>query len=167
MVEKYPKMTFYYHHGFKPTVEKFLEICAREGKSPSEHIRKMIAEYVRVHEPGNPQKRLDRVLEDGEPTGPTCVECGKPATRRYFVEGTTIYRCADHYFRLAGAKQVISWQELDRPPYGPALKDEVNPRCRLCGEPALYYSWWFVTTRRSTKVYWCEKHRPKRGSVEL
>jgi len=62
--------------------KKFMEICRREKESASSKIQWWIAEYVRQHEPGNPQLRLDRILA-GEPrpgVPPKCRFCGQPAT---------------------------------------------------------------------------------------
>jgi len=43
--------------------EKLKEIARREGRSASAVISELIEEYVRQHEPGNPQLRLDLILE--------------------------------------------------------------------------------------------------------
>jgi len=45
------------------TYEKLKEIARREGRSASSIINELIEEYIRKHEPGNPQLRLDRILE--------------------------------------------------------------------------------------------------------
>jgi len=46
---------FYCPDGLVPTVETFQKICQREGTSMSEKILDFISNYVRIHEPGNPQ----------------------------------------------------------------------------------------------------------------
>jgi len=50
------------------------EIVRREGRSLSQLFIQFVREYVRQHEPGNPQLRLDRVLATGE-TKPEPIKC--------------------------------------------------------------------------------------------
>lgn len=52
-------------HGWEETWRKFVEICKRETGYPSasEKIRDFVTNYVKVHEPGNPQWPLNRWLE--------------------------------------------------------------------------------------------------------
>jgi hypothetical protein len=42
------------------------EIAKREGKSVSQLIREFLESYARLHEPGNPQQRLDTVIRLGK-----------------------------------------------------------------------------------------------------
>ena len=42
------------------------EIARREGKSVSLLIREFLEQYVRLHEPGNPQQRLDTIIKLGK-----------------------------------------------------------------------------------------------------
>ena len=55
---------FYVNEDFIPFYEKYIEIMKRENSSVSEGIRDLIKSYVRLHEPGNPQQRLDVILID-------------------------------------------------------------------------------------------------------
>ena len=48
----------------KDIVKKASEILKREGSSLSEFFNDSIAEYVRLHDKGNPQQRIDVVLFD-------------------------------------------------------------------------------------------------------
>lgn len=72
----------------------------------------MIEEYVRIHEPGNPQKRLDVILNDGGPMGPVCSECGSPAERRYRTRYGPVLRCRRHRLGLMDPVGVQGWTEL-------------------------------------------------------
>ena len=42
-------------------------ILRREGNSFSEWVRRQVKEYVRLHEPGNPQQTVTRYIECGKP----------------------------------------------------------------------------------------------------
>jgi len=60
---------------FEPTMETLKEILKREGRSISGWIRDNADQYVRLHEPGNPQQRLDTILKLGKAyhaPGPIC-----------------------------------------------------------------------------------------------
>jgi len=50
----------YVPYDWEETWEKFGKICAREGESVSHRILQMLQEYIRKHEPGNPQLTLER-----------------------------------------------------------------------------------------------------------
>ena len=93
---KSPVKKFYYDDGLTGTWDKFIEICRREGSSASKKLREFIIEYVADHEPGNPQLKLDRVLEDGGPRGPVCDVCGQVAKYRVNLPGRQLYRCRQH-----------------------------------------------------------------------
>lgn len=43
---------------FSPTWKKYLEICARDGRSASEEIRIFVEGQVRGRDPGNPQRPI-------------------------------------------------------------------------------------------------------------
>lgn len=94
----------YISEGFRQLWAKFMEICEREGSSGSEKIREFVREYVRRHEPGNPQTRLDVILRRGAPPykPPSCDSCNQPAEYICYV-GTrelgpyrAVYACAQH-----------------------------------------------------------------------
>jgi tRNA-dihydrouridine synthase len=45
---------------------KLKQIAKREGRPVAEVVRELVEGYVRLHEPGNPQQRLDVVLKTGK-----------------------------------------------------------------------------------------------------
>ena len=94
----------YIPEGFRQLWAKFMEICEREGSSGSEKIREYVRDYVHRHEPGNPQTRLDVILERGAPLNqaPRCGYCDQPATYicylrdGQFAAGRAVYACDKH-----------------------------------------------------------------------
>jgi len=46
--------------------QKFKKIAEREGRSAGEILTEFISNYVRVHEPGNPQWPINRFFEKSE-----------------------------------------------------------------------------------------------------
>ena len=77
----------YIPEGFTQIWDKFMEICDREGSSSSAKVRDFIRDYVRRHEPGNPQTRIDKIMERRAPPGqpPRCSQCDQPATYICFL----------------------------------------------------------------------------------
>lgn len=59
------------------TYSKMRNILFREGKSFSSWIWERAREYVRLHEPGNPQQTMDYIIENGRSyhAPPTCKVC--------------------------------------------------------------------------------------------
>jgi len=57
---------FYVPNGFRPTLEKFEKILKREGSNLSKWFRQQATDYVRRHEPGNPQQLLTRYDEENQ-----------------------------------------------------------------------------------------------------
>ena len=55
---------------FYQTVVKARKIADREGRSLSDLIRDLLRDYVRVHEPGNPQLPLTRFTGEQKPEEP-------------------------------------------------------------------------------------------------
>jgi len=88
-VNKTPKWftrTLYIPELFLPVWTKFIEICDREGSSGSEKIREYVRDYVREHEPGNPQRLLDPVLKRGSyEDRPICSFCEEMAAFKIFI----------------------------------------------------------------------------------
>jgi hypothetical protein len=113
----------YIPEGFREVWDKFLEICRREGSSGSDKIRDLITEYVRAHEPGNPQTRLDLILERGGPPSqpPSCSYCAKEA--RYvgylkdglFTPARPIYLCELHRNLCRAQSPFYGERRLDAP----------------------------------------------------
>jgi hypothetical protein len=71
---EYPQAILYVPGDMQPTLKKLREILDREGKSVSAWFREQAVDYVREHEPGNPQKRLEPFT--GEPTAVDPFGCG-------------------------------------------------------------------------------------------
>ena len=69
-------ITFSVSEEMKPIVDKFKEICQREGKSMSKMLVELIEDYVKRHANGNPAIPLDRWTEDKEFIA--CPTLGEP-----------------------------------------------------------------------------------------
>jgi len=77
--------------------ERFKTICAREGDKMSSKIEGWIRNYVTEHEPGNPQLRLDKMLQ--LKLERTCY-CGKAATHEVWAKnGWHGFLCLDDLTR--------------------------------------------------------------------
>jgi len=95
---------FYFPREFERLWETLDEIAKREGRSRSKILRECVEEYVRLHELGNPQTRLDVILDRGAPAKepPRCSYCSKPATYiSYLKDGLfsvarAVYTCDLH-----------------------------------------------------------------------
>jgi len=77
-----PQISFYIYPNEEELFKKLKEIANREGRSVTEILKEMAREYVRRHEPGNPQLRLDKILA-GEPRpgmSPRCRFCDRLAS---------------------------------------------------------------------------------------
>jgi len=81
-------------------VERAKEVARREGSSLSKLILAYLEEYVRRHEGGNPQTRLDRILSGSEPAAKTCAMCRNPAAILGYRGGVQVRLCRDHFHRL-------------------------------------------------------------------
>lgn len=110
----------YLPEGFLQIWTKFMEICDREGSSGSEKVRDFVRAYVRRHEPGNPQTRLDTIIERGAPPNqpPRCGFCDRPAAyichirKSQFASAQAVYACDDHRRRLAVENPFFGYREL-------------------------------------------------------
>ena len=90
---------FYVPPEFEHSLKKMEEILHREGSSLSKWIRQQIDEYVRAHEPGNPQQLIPRYVEHGKPyiAPGKCVYCPRPGVTTGVYEGGKTYRlCEAH-----------------------------------------------------------------------
>ena len=58
MVERKTNYQFYAPETFRATWKKFQELIKRDGGSPSAELRIWIEQYVRGHDPGNPQRPI-------------------------------------------------------------------------------------------------------------
>jgi len=101
----------YIRKGEEALYRRFREIAKREGRSPSRILMDAIREYVRRHEPGNPQRLLTFYQAGREPgTGRIlCQRCGNPAECRVwiqagggFTERILCSRCADRDVKTPG-----------------------------------------------------------------
>jgi len=61
------KHTFYTPKNLGITFQKLEEILKREGSCLSHWIQTNAVDYVRLHEPGNPQQRIDTIIHNGHP----------------------------------------------------------------------------------------------------
>jgi hypothetical protein len=67
---------FYVPDAFEDTFKTFEEILAREKKSLSSWLRDNAEHYVRLHEPGNPQQRIDIIMKLGKAYHAESPICG-------------------------------------------------------------------------------------------
>jgi hypothetical protein len=86
------RTTIYISH---ETWQTFREICRREGITASEKIEEMIHRYNLLHSPGNPQQRLDRLLQRQKTyrAKPLCA-CGKLADYKALIGNSWIPLCS-------------------------------------------------------------------------
>ncbi|RLG90020.1 MAG: hypothetical protein DRO36_06790 [Candidatus Hecatellales archaeon] len=112
---------------FYQTVVKARMIAKREGRSLSDLIRELLRDYVRRHEPGNPQLPLSRFIEKSEDSRRCSVEgCDELAAYQVFLDrGRVIEKmhvCEEHLMDLRrgwlGGRRVdyksLSWRRISR-----------------------------------------------------
>lgn len=95
------RITLYYSETFQPIYSKLKKILTREGTSISEWFRKQAEEYVRRHDPGNPQQILERFVKHGRPYFAPAKCSLKPCGREAVVvaewkDGVRYYVCKTH-----------------------------------------------------------------------
>ena len=104
---------FYIPQHLEITFTRLEAILKREGSSVSRWIQRNAVDYVRLHEPGNPQQRIDTIIKLGKAyrAVPLC-SCGLKATRRVVTtRNTTVYCCSLHMpkdverYKVIGDKQ--------------------------------------------------------------
>jgi len=106
---------FYVPEDFEITMEKMTKILVREGKSLSEWVREQIRNYVRLHEPGNPQQLLER-FQDGK--GPYIAReccfngCYRKAGWVGMYNGLRKYVCGRHQKRARKSENWVGWRRL-------------------------------------------------------
>jgi len=107
---------FYHPEDFEPTMKKMDKILWREGKSLSLWIREQIREYVRLHEPGNPQQLMERYQNHDGPyyAGGPCsfVGCSLDASWIGEYKGEKHYVCARHRRKSGKSRSWSGWREL-------------------------------------------------------
>jgi hypothetical protein len=113
---------FYSSEEFTPTLTQMREILKRESvgkskeKSLSEWIREQITEYVKLHEPGNPQQRVDHDWSTGKPYKALGIcgfrDCGKNgvASGVFLPNGKKFLLCSVHLIVAKGDKR--TWKIL-------------------------------------------------------
>jgi len=78
------------------------EIAQREGKSIAQIVREQVESYVRLHEPGNPQQRLDTIIRLGKkyvaPKVCMVKDCMRDAVAvaTYLNDGKDYFLCEEH-----------------------------------------------------------------------
>jgi predicted DNA-binding protein len=78
------------------------EIAKREGKSVSQLIREFLESYIHLHEPGNPQQRLDTIIRLGKkyvaPKVCMVKDCMRDAVAvaTYLNDGKDYFLCEEH-----------------------------------------------------------------------
>lgn len=109
--------TIYVPEDKETMVLKAQDITHREGRSLSQLFIEFCEKYVREHEPGNPQTRIDKILKWGAPLTdkPKCAFCGEPATTRISIvrdmkHYDEVFTCLLHK-HLARPKPGFSWSE--------------------------------------------------------
>lgn len=86
---------FYIPNDFEITFQKLLGILKRENKSVSKWIRENAENYVRLHEPGNPQQTLTRILKHGSAyKAPLQCPCGRLAEYEFNAENVHMKVCS-------------------------------------------------------------------------
>jgi len=92
--KKFPILHIYVPPEFVQVHEKLKEIAKRENISISRLFWRWATHYVSLHAPGNPQQRLDKILEQPKPykAKPLCG-CGKLAEYKALIGNNWIVLC--------------------------------------------------------------------------
>jgi hypothetical protein len=91
--------------------QEFKEIGKREGKPISQLFREFVEQYVQLHEPGNPQQRLDTIVRLGKKYVSPKL-CGfKNCMRDAVAVGTyksQVYPLCENHLRLVS--DALEWK---------------------------------------------------------
>lgn len=89
--------------------ERFKEVAKLNKEVPSALIRKLMDEYVRRHNPADPQIHLDVFKDKVEPTTMTklCEQCDRPATYIVFLWESES-KCQEHYLCDVHSKAALN-----------------------------------------------------------
>ena len=119
------RLHIYVPQEYATIVKKAREIARREGRSLSSLIMQLLRDYVKVHEPGNPQLPLTRFVEGAERDKSVCsVEgCNNKAQFIVFLDHRKMRLCEKHLRDLKagwlGDRRVnyksLSWRRISRP----------------------------------------------------
>ena len=95
------------------TIEKARVIARREGRSLSDLIRDLLRDYVRIHEPGNPQLPLTKFTgESHDPNECAFEGCGAPAAYLVHLDGRSMKVCMGHLKLLRREHKALGWRRL-------------------------------------------------------
>jgi len=119
MRKRFIAKTVYVPEDFEPTWTKFMTICHRDRtennqSSGSLKIREFIDEFVRLHEPGNPQQRMDTIIDLGKPyRARGCLDCGaRKVTVETQLNGVTVRLCEKDF--LKRKQKLKGWRRLEK-----------------------------------------------------
>ena len=107
-----PSITLYVSEINEAIIEKAKEMLDRENSSLSKLFIKTVQQYVRLHEPGNPQQRLDTIIKIGKAfKAETCQDCNLAPVKWGLKNTVWLGYCEVHWnprrFRVT----------RDKPPY--------------------------------------------------
>ena len=92
-------------------IPKAQKIMAREGRTLSNWFLEELQRYVTVHDPGNPQQRIDTILELGKPYNANgCMECGKKPFVLANSGKKRVLLCKTHFEKLK--RKLQGWKEV-------------------------------------------------------
>jgi len=109
---------------YQQLILKAKEIARREGRSLSALVLELLRDYVRRHEPGNPQLPLTRFTGESKEERRCSVEgCNEPAAYEVYADHQKMRLCEDHLRDLRrgwlGDRRVnyksLSWRRISRP----------------------------------------------------
>jgi hypothetical protein len=105
---------FYLGTPYKGVWQDFRRICSTEGTSASNKLTDYIVDYVRLHEPGNPQQRIDIISQLEKPyRSHGCLDCGnKKVMVETRVNGITVRLCDEHFKKRKHKLQ--GWRRLEK-----------------------------------------------------
>ncbi len=106
-----PICNFYGTDDFKIVWKKFKVIAKRENSSASAKIREYVEGYVKLHDEGNPQLRIDVTLDLEKPyRANRCLDCKKKPRFEGILRGHKVRLCQDDLEKRK--KELTGWREL-------------------------------------------------------
>lgn len=103
--------TFYISNSRNETFKKLYEILSRENVSFSDWVFKQAETYVRLHETGNPQQRIDVISELGKAyKANECFDCGAKPKYKVFEKTKRVLVCQGCFERRK--PQLKGWAKL-------------------------------------------------------
>lgn len=102
---------FYVPVKFENTFDMLQSILKREGSNFSIWVRDQTERYVRLHEPGNPQQRIDTIIQLGKPyVAGQCGDCNDKAIYEAVLGTKRVFLCSFHFSRKK--HKLTGWKEL-------------------------------------------------------